>query len=91
MAVQITIQDNAKWSYFIFKTHGLFSSDEDTQHILHIGIQYLDNPHKINSPKSQKLYCYKLHLFSAITLRQKCTLSTTSMCLALDNKTVHIQ
>jgi len=25
MAVQITIQDNAKWSYFIFKTHVLFS------------------------------------------------------------------
>jgi len=41
------------------------ASDEDTQHTLHIDIHYLDNPHKINSPKSQKLYCYKLHLFSA--------------------------
>lgn len=69
----------------------LFSSDEDTKHTLHIGIHYLGNPHKINSSKSQKLYCYKLHLFSAMTLWQNCTLSTTSMCLALGNTTVHIQ
>jgi hypothetical protein len=38
MAVQITIQDNVKCSHFILKTHVLFSSDEDAQHTLHIGI-----------------------------------------------------